>query len=99
MTLEEIKALDREMLIPADVAEVIGCEPYAINVQAKADASKLGFPVCVMGTRVRIPRRAFLNWMERGNAPRVMSAEDARREFDRLRDLYARQAEQDTHPA
>lgn len=69
MTLNEIKASRAEMLTPADVAGVLGCEPYAINTQAKADPAKLGFPVCVTGTRVRIPRRAFLHWMEYGNAP------------------------------
>lgn len=94
MTVQEIRALDREMLKPADVAEVLGCEAYAINLQAKADAAKLGFPVCVTGTRVKIPRRAFLNWLERGNAPEVLSAEDARREFDRLRDMYLQELEE-----
>ena len=68
MTLNEIKGSSAEFLTPAQVAGVIGCAPYAINVQAKADASKLGFPVCVMGRRVRIPRRAFVAWLEGGNA-------------------------------
>ena len=69
MTLEEIRDSGETMLRPQDVAEVVGCAPYAINVQARADASKLGFPVCVTGTRVRIPRMAFLHWMDYGNAP------------------------------
>lgn len=69
MTLKEIEASSAEMLTPADVAGVLGCQPYAINVQARDDPAKLGFPVCVTGTRVRIPRRAFLHWMEYGNGP------------------------------
>lgn len=75
MTLNEIKASNAEMLTPADVAGVLGCQPYAINVQARDDPAKLGFPVCVTGTRVRIPRRAFLHWMEYGNAPLIMDGQ------------------------
>lgn len=69
MTLEQIEASSEVFLNAADVAGVLKCQPYAINVQAQADPSKLGFPVCVTGTRVRIPRRAFLHWLEYGNAP------------------------------
>ena len=64
MTIEEIRESDKLMLIPTDVCDVLGCAPYSINVQAKEDPRKLGFPVCVIGTRVRIPREAFLKWME-----------------------------------
>ena len=64
MTLQEIRASDKAMLIPAEVSEVLGCNPYSINVQAKEDPRKLGFPICVIGTRVRIPRVAFLKWLE-----------------------------------
>lgn len=64
MTLEEIKAMEREMLTPAIVAKVIGCDPYAISLQARTDPAALGFPVSVQGRRTRIPRRAFIRWME-----------------------------------
>ena len=57
-----IAASGKEMLTPADVAPVLGCNPYSINVMAKADPARLGFPVCVIGNRVKIPRRAFLRW-------------------------------------
>ena len=63
MTLDEIRRCDKDFLSPTDVAAVIGCKPYAINIQAKADPSRLGFPVCIIGTRVRIPRAAFLKWI------------------------------------
>ena len=52
----------KEMLSPADVAPVLGCNPYAINVMARQDPARLGFPVCRIGNRVKIPRRAFLRW-------------------------------------
>lgn len=69
MTFSQIQSSDKDFLIPTDVAEVLKCMPYSINVQAKSDPSKLGFPVIVSGTRVRIPRLAFIRWMLCGNAP------------------------------
>ena len=63
MTLQQIRASGKEMLSPADVAQVLGCNPYAINVAAKEDPARLGFPVCMIGNRVKIPRRAFLRWV------------------------------------
>ena len=64
MTLQEIQLSDKAMLIPADVCEVLGCKAFSINVQAQEDPAKLGFPVSVIGTRVKIPRVAFLKWLQ-----------------------------------
>lgn len=64
MTLDEIRAADKDFLTPEDVHLVIGCGAYSINVQAHKDPTKLGFPVCVIGRRVRIPRDGFLNWVK-----------------------------------
>ena len=61
--LAGLAASDVEMLSPADVAPVLGCNPYTINVMAKYDPARLGFPVCMTGNRVKIPRRAFLRWL------------------------------------
>lgn len=61
--LAGLAASDVEMLTPSDVAPVLGCHPYAINVMAKEDPARLGFPVCMVGNRVKIPRRAFLRWL------------------------------------
>ena len=60
--LSRIAASGKEMISPADVAPVLGCNPYSINVMAKADPGRLGFPTCMVGNRVKIPRRAFLRW-------------------------------------
>lgn len=92
MTRTEIEQSSLEFLTPEQASEVLGCKPYAINVQAQADPSKLGFPVCVMGSRVRIPRRAFLRWLD-GGAPRAMTDEQVRAEFDRLRNLFMEEIE------
>lgn len=63
MTLNEIKSLDREYLTPAEVASVLGCDPQGIRVFAKQNPQGLGFPTCVVGSRVKIPRRPFLRFM------------------------------------
>lgn len=62
--MDALLATDKPMLTPADVAPVLGCHPYAINVQAKTDPAQLGFPVTIIGRRVKIPRLAFLAWLE-----------------------------------
>ena len=64
MTLNEIKALDREYLTPAQVASVLGCDPQGIRVWAKQNPEGLGFPTCVIGSRVKVPRRSFIMWLE-----------------------------------
>lgn len=77
MTYQEILESDKDFLIPKDLAKVLGCDPYTINVQAKEDASKLGFPVVMIGTRVRVPRLAFIRWMNYGNAPVIITNKEA----------------------
>lgn len=60
MTMDEIRRSNQVFLTADEVAPVIGCNPQAIRVQAHADPLKLGFPVVVIGRRVRIPRAGFI---------------------------------------
>ena len=62
-TLEEIEALPKEMLIPTDVAPILGCAPYTINVATRDGQNPFPFPVIRMGTRVRIPKMPFIKAM------------------------------------
>lgn len=62
-TLEEIEALPKEMLIPTDVAPILGCSPYTINVATRDGNNPFPFPVIRMGTRVRIPKMPFIKAM------------------------------------
>lgn len=62
-TLEEIEALPKEMLIPTDVAPILGCSPYTINVATRDGNNPFPFPVIRMGTRVRIPKIPFIKAM------------------------------------
>ena len=64
MTLDELKASDKVMLTPADVAPILGCDPQDIRVQARQHPELLGFNVAVVGTRVKVPRVAFIRWVE-----------------------------------
>lgn len=61
-TLQEIEECEKEFLTPEDVKTVLRCDSQSISMQARMDPSKLGFRVIVMGTRVRIPKQAFVKW-------------------------------------
>ena len=63
MTIQEIQKSDRPFLLPVDVAEVLGCDPQCIRILARTDRNSLGFPVCVVGHRTKIPRIPFLRFM------------------------------------
>ena len=63
MTLEELKASQQPYLTPADIAPILHCDPQCVREQAKQDPAKLGFPVIIMGQRVRIPRIPFLRYL------------------------------------
>lgn len=63
-TLEDIRRLDREVITPQEAADILRCNPQYIRMQARADATKLGFPAICIGCRVKIPRLPFLAAME-----------------------------------
>ncbi len=64
MTVEEIRASEKTMLTPGDIAEVLMADPQDIRMTAREHPERLGFNVAVIGTRTKIPRVAFLRWME-----------------------------------
>lgn len=61
--LDRIEALPKEMLVPKDIANYLGCCPYTINVATKDGKNPFPFPVIRMGTRVRIPKMPFIKAM------------------------------------
>lgn len=63
MTINEMLQSTEPLLSPADVAEVLHCDPQSIRVQAQSDPSKLGYPVIIINRRVRIPRIPFLCYL------------------------------------
>lgn len=62
-TLAEIEALPTEVLTCAQIAPVLGADPHTLHLQATDRPELLGFPVIVMGSRVKIPKRPFLAFM------------------------------------
>ena len=67
MTIDQIRESDKTMLTPADVADVLKCDPQSIRTAAKQRPDLLGFNVAVIGSRTLIPRVGFLNWMDGRN--------------------------------
>ena len=65
-SLSDIEALPKEMLTVNDVYEFLECDPNVIRWQAREDPDKLGFPVIVMKSRVKIPKAGFLYYMKYG---------------------------------
>lgn len=63
VTLEDIEKLDKDMLVPTDIAPYLGCSAYSINVCTRDGKNPYPFPVIRMGTRVRIPKVPFLKAM------------------------------------
>jgi len=63
VTIKELRSSDKTFLTPADVAPALGSDPQTIRLQARADAGKLGFPVTVIGNRIKIPRKPFLEYI------------------------------------
>lgn len=63
MTLKDIETIPREFLLISEIAPILGINPQTIRCQAQADPSKLGFPVVVAKSRVKIPKRPFIQFM------------------------------------
>ncbi len=63
-TIIEIENCQREMLVPADIAPILGSDAQTIRIMAHQCREQLGFPVTIIGNRVKIPRMAFLAFMK-----------------------------------
>lgn len=63
-TLEQLAAIQREYLIPTEVAPLLGVDAYSISVMVREDKrtgrSSFPFPTMRIGTRTKIPKRPFL---------------------------------------
>jgi hypothetical protein len=64
MTMDDLKRVDREWLLAREVAPVLGTDPHSIRVAARMAPERLGFPVCLVGSRVRIPKKPFIQYLE-----------------------------------
>lgn len=62
MTLAQIEQIDREYLTVEEVAAYFGSKPQNIRVQAHRNREDLGFPVSIIGSRVKIPKVGFIKF-------------------------------------
>jgi len=63
-TLPELALrVDREFFTPQDVSFVLKTDPQTIRICARQRPELLGFPVILIGNRVKIPRIPFLRCM------------------------------------
>ena len=66
ITIQDLKKMTKPMITPNEAAQIIGCDPHFIRLQARVDPGKLGFPVVVLNTRTKIPRLPFIRFVEEG---------------------------------
>ena len=63
-TLPEMAQMfDTEFFTPQDVSFVLKTDPQTIRICARQRPELLGFPVILIGNRVKIPRIPFLRCM------------------------------------
>lgn len=63
MTLQDIINSDSACLTPADIAPILGCDPQSIRTQAHKNPQAMGYPIIIIGRRIRIPRIPFLHYL------------------------------------
>ena len=63
MTIADLLQSNEEYLTSAQIAPILGANAHTIRRQAKDAPELLGFPVIIMGNRVKIPRIPFLRYM------------------------------------
>lgn len=61
MTVEELMNSDKLLLTPEEASIVLGSTPQTIRMAAHDGT--LGFPVSIMGSRVKIPRIPLLRFL------------------------------------
>lgn len=64
MTWDEIKTSDKLILTAQDVAPVLNCDPQTLRLAVRNQKSLVGFNCSMIGQTLRIPRIAFIRWME-----------------------------------
>ena len=63
MTIQELKDSDKAYVNAKDIAPIINADPAWIRFQAHENKDKLGFNVIITNRRVKIPRKAFLQFL------------------------------------
>ena len=61
--LEKIKSSREPFITPALATACLGMTPYTLNVMYRECRDEIPFPVMRSGTRLKIPRKAFLTFL------------------------------------
>ena len=61
--LADLSSIDRDFLKPEEVAQILHCRVQHLRVAAHCYPEQLGFPVCIIGRRVKIPKKPFISFM------------------------------------
>lgn len=62
-TMSDLKHSGAAFFTADDICGVLQADPHTIRLCAKQRPDLLGFPVIVMGSRVKIPATPFLRFM------------------------------------
>lgn len=60
----EIKSSNKLFLTAAEIAPVLEVDAHSVRGQARDRPDMLGFPVVVYGSRVKVPRLPFVQFVE-----------------------------------
>lgn len=64
LTINDIRAMSKPMILASEAAQVLGCNPQWLRIMARERPERLGFPVsCTSKHRVKIPRESFLRFL------------------------------------
>lgn len=66
--LDAVKQMTTATINPDQAAKVLGCDPNGLRLAALQRPELLGFPVIIIGHRVRIPRLPFIRAIEGGSS-------------------------------
>ena len=74
ITLDDLEKMDREYLLPAEVAELLRLNAQCLRIRMRG-GENFGFPIIrASETRVIIPRRAFIRWLRDGGTVTTVPA-------------------------
>lgn len=74
-TLQEIEQCPAEILTLNDIYPYLKTDPNTLREQAVYDPSKLGFPIMVMKSRIKVSKYAFVHAMKYGWVPNSLELE------------------------
>lgn len=63
MSIDDLKAEEIAFITPRVAAQFLRCDPHWLRLMARQQPERLGFPVCCICSRVKIPRIPFIKFL------------------------------------